>query len=64
MPGNIFSLIARSDLRKMCPFSKVTVWSEESTIASLTGLKYGSPFFGLVFFLKKKYYLRWSISIE
>ena len=28
---------------KICPFSKVTVWSEESTIASLNGLKHDSP---------------------
>ena len=52
-PGSFFLLIARSDLRKMCPLSKVIVWSEESTIASLTGLKYGSPFFLLVFFLRR-----------
>ena len=35
--GPEFLLIARSDLRKMCPLSKVIVRSEESTIASLTG---------------------------
>ena len=38
-PGSIFPLIDKSDFRKMCPFSSVTVCSEESMIASLTGLK-------------------------
>ena len=49
-PGVICHLIARSEFRKMCPFSRVTVCSGESTIASFTGLKYGSPFFRLIFF--------------
>ena len=48
-----FSLISRSNFRKMCPFFGVIVCSDESTIASLTGLKNRSPYLRLLFFLKR-----------